>query len=57
MKDFRIKHGYTQNQLAMLMKISRGTLSCWECGCRKPSLKNKIKVFWFFIKFYLRIIR
>ena len=57
MKSFRIKHGYSQRQLAKLMKISRGTISCWECGVRKPSFKSKLKIFWFLVKFYLRLVR
>lgn len=57
MKNFRIKHGYSQNQLAKLIKVSRSTLSCWELGIRKPYLKNKLKIYWFYIKFYLRITK
>lgn len=57
MKNFRIKHGYSQNQLAKLIKVSRSTLSCWELGIRKPCLKNKLKIYWFYIKFYLRITK
>lgn len=57
MKNFRIKHGYSQNQLAKLMKVSRGTLSCWELGLRKPCFKNKLKIYWFYVKFYLGVTR
>jgi transcriptional regulator with XRE-family HTH domain len=57
MKNFRIKHGYSQRKLAKLMKVSRGSLSCWELGLRKPCFKSKLKIYWFYIKFYLGVTR
>lgn len=56
MKNFRIKHGLSQRQMSKLMKISRGTLSCWELGVRKPCFKSKLKIALFFIKYYLRLV-
>ena len=56
MKNFRLRHKLSQRQLAKLMNISRGTLSCWESGYRKPCLKSKLKIALFYIKFYLRLV-
>ena len=55
MKKFRLKHSYTQAQLAKMIGVSRSTYSCWEAGLRKPTFKNKIKLAFFFLKFYLGI--
>lgn len=55
MKKFRIKHHLTQKQLADMMGFCRSTYSCWELGIRHPSIRNRIKIFWFFIKFYLKM--
>jgi DNA-binding XRE family transcriptional regulator len=55
MKKFRLKHNYTQAQLAKMIGVSRSTYSCWEVGLRKPTLGNKIKLAFFFFKFYIGI--
>ena len=57
MREFRTRHNLTQKQLANLMKVSRSALSHWELGTRKPKLIDRIKIVWFFIKYYLRIIK
>lgn len=57
MKNFRIKHGLTQRQFAKMLGVSRGTYSCLEIGIRQPNLKNRIKILFFYIKFYLGFIR
>lgn len=56
MREFRLKHNFTQKQLAKMMKVNRSTLSCWELGIRKPCFMNKLKIAWFFVKFYLRLV-
>jgi DNA-binding XRE family transcriptional regulator len=53
MKKFRLKHSYTQAQLSKMIGVSRSTYSTWELGIRKPNLRNKLRLAFFFIKFYL----
>lgn len=53
MKKFRLKHSYTQAQLAKMIGVNRSTYSCWEAGIRKPNFRNKIRLAFFFVKFYL----
>ena len=53
MKKFRQKHGFTQKQLAKMMGISRSTYSCWELGIRQPNFKNRLRILFFYVKFYL----
>lgn len=53
MKKFRLKHNYTQVQLSKMIGISRSTYSCWELGIRKPSFRNKIRLAFFYFKFYI----
>ena len=55
MKNFRLKHSYTQAQLSKMIGVSRSTYSCWELGIRKPTFKNKIRLAFFFFKFYIGI--
>lgn len=42
--DFRLKKGYTQQELADLLKISLGHLSKIERGDRDPSLKLAVRI-------------
>ena len=53
MKKFRLKHSYTQAQLAKMIGVSRSAYSYWETGRRKPNFRNKLRLAIFFIKFYL----
>lgn len=53
MKKFRLKHNYTQAQLAKMIGVSRFTYSCWEAGVIKPTFRNKIRIAFFYIKFYI----
>ena len=53
MKKFRLKHSYTQAQLAKMIGVSRSTYSTWELGIRKPNFRNKLRLAFFFVKFYL----
>lgn len=46
----RVKKGYTQEQLAELLGVSRNTVYYWEAGDRLPSVIN-----YFWICFYLDI--
>ena len=55
MKKFRLKHSYTQAQLSKMIGVSRSTYSCWELGIRKPTFSNKIRLAFFFFKFYIGI--
>ena len=57
MKKFRLKHGLSQRKLAKMMNIPRSTISNWELGIRKPNMKSKFKIFCFYVKFYLFLIR
>lgn len=43
-REFRIRNGLTQEQMAVLLNIKQNTISTWESGCRKPSdiTMNKI---------------
>lgn len=49
-KAIRKTRGYSQQQLAELMDVTRSTISNWECGRRYPhlseldSLANKLNV-------------
>ena len=56
MKKFRIKHNLTQRQLADLIGVSRSALSHWELKNRKPKVIHRLKIIWFFIKYYLHLI-
>ena len=53
MKKFRLKHSYTQAQLAKMIGVSRSTYSTWELGIRKPNFRNKLRLAFFFFKFYI----
>lgn len=39
-KAFRIKHGYTQEQLAEALGVSQQTISSWESKMQEPRLMN-----------------
>ena len=49
-KLHRMKKGYTQEELAELIGVSRNTIQFWESGKRLPSILN-----YFWICFYLDI--
>lgn len=53
MKKFRLKHSYTQVKLAKMIGVSRSTYSSWEAGTRKPNFRNKLRLAFFFFKFYI----
>ncbi len=39
LKDLRLQHGLTQNQLAMILGVNQRTVSAWEKGICEPSFK------------------
>ena len=49
-KFHRMKKGYTQEELAEMIGVSRNTIQFWESGKRLPSILN-----YFWICFYLDI--
>jgi DNA-binding XRE family transcriptional regulator len=55
MKKFRLKHSYTQAQLAKMIGVTRSTLSHWEIKDRKPTFFQKLKIAFFFFKYYIGI--
>ena len=38
----REKRGWTQGELATLLKVTQGTISFWENGVEVPSLDNQV---------------
>lgn len=38
LKQLRKKHGYTQQELANLLKVAKTTVSTWERGAAKPRM-------------------
>ena len=43
-KDCRIKHGYTQDSLALYLNVSRQTISNWENGKYRPDPETSKKL-------------
>lgn len=43
-KQLRIKYGYTQDSLAIVLGISRSTVSMYENGNREPDLETLEKI-------------
>ena len=57
LKRFRLKHNYSQRQISELIGISRVIYSLYELGRIQLTLKDKIKVILFIIKFYLGVAK
>ncbi|WP_419154666.1 helix-turn-helix domain-containing protein [Weissella bombi] len=38
LKELRKKHGYTQQELANILKVAKTTVSTWERGAAKPRM-------------------
>jgi len=43
-KDYRMKHGFTQEEMARRLDISQPSYSCYESGETKPNVMNAIKL-------------
>lgn len=42
--ELRKDHGYTQDYIAELLKVTRSSVSAYETGTNEPSLENLIKL-------------
>ena len=43
-KEYRAKNGFNQNQLGIILGVTKNTISCWEQGDFDPSLINICKM-------------
>ena len=44
LKELRIKHRLTQDELGNVLKVTKSCISCYEKGIREPSLDMLIKI-------------
>jgi transcriptional regulator with XRE-family HTH domain len=44
LKYYRIKHGYTQMEIAKMLKIHHSSYANWEVGSRRPSIEKILHI-------------
>lgn len=44
LKELRLQHGLTQQEIADLVHVNRVTYTNWEKGKREPSYENLVKL-------------
>lgn len=44
LRDFRKANGLTQEELGRLLKFSKQSICCWECGTKNPSHKTELAI-------------